>query len=174
MIPSLPVEEVARMLLGARVRTEVDGNPTEAMLTEVEAYGSDDQASHSFRGVKRANRSMFMAAGTLYVYRSYGVHWCANVVTGPEGRGEAVLLRAGVPVVGEAFMRIRRGRVDHLCDGPGKLCQALGISGVHDGTSLATGPVRLIPGQASGRVITTPRVGITKATDRLWRFVLVQ
>jgi len=174
MIPDLPVDQVARLLLGAHVRTEIDGTPTEVMLIEVEAYGAEDPASHSFRGPRRSNRAMFMEAGTLYVYRSYGVHWCANVVTGGVGTGEAVLLRAGRPVVGDAVMRGRRGREDHLCDGPGKLCQALGISGIHDGTNLETGPVRLILGSGTGRVIATPRVGITKATDRLWRFVLVE
>ncbi len=148
---------------------------TEVVLTEVEAYGGpDDQASHASNGQTRRNRSMFGPAGTLYVYRSYGVHWCANVVTGPVGTGEAVLLRAGRPIDGEEVIRQRRGRSDHLCDGPGKLCQALGITGVHDGTSLEDGPVRLIPAQETpGTVVATPRVGITKATDRLWRFVLV-
>jgi DNA-3-methyladenine glycosylase len=174
MIPSLPVDEVARLILGSRVRSEIGGHVTEVMLTEVEAYGSDDPASHAFHGARNANRSMFAPAGTLYVYRSYGIHWCANVVTGPEGTGEAVLLRGGVPTVGEATMRERRGRNDHLCDGPGKLCQALGISGEHDGSDLGSGPVRLILGSPGDRVIATPRVGITKATEKLWRFVLVQ
>jgi DNA-3-methyladenine glycosylase len=174
MIPDLPVDQIARLLLGAHLRTAMDGTPTEVTLTEVEAYGAEDPASHSFRGLGRTNRAMFMEAGTLYVYRSYGVHWCANVVTGSVGTGEAVLLRAGSPVVGEAAMRARRGREDHLSDGPGKLCQALGISGIHDATSLETGPVRLTLGSPAGRVMATPRVGISKATERLWRFVLVE
>jgi DNA-3-methyladenine glycosylase len=170
-----PVEEVAPTLLGARLRTTFAGTATEVLVTEVEAYGGeDDPASHAFGGLRARNRAMFGPAGTLYVYRSYGVHWCANVVTGPEGTGQAVLLRGGTPLVGESTMRSRRGRTDHLCDGPGKLCEALGITGQHDGTSLDTGPVRLIlADEIPDRVITTPRVGITKATDRLWRFVLV-
>jgi len=175
MIPDLPVEKVARSLLGAHIRTQIDEAATEVMLTEVEAYGAEDPASHSFRGLRVSNRAMFEKAGTLYVYRSYGVHWCANVVTGPAGRGEAVLLRAGVPIVGEAVMRHRRGREDHLCDGPGKLCQALGITGDLDGTSLETGPARLtLADEIPGKVMATSRIGITKATERLWRFVLVQ
>lgn len=174
MIPSLPVEEVAPLLLGAHLRTEVAGSVTELMITEVEAYGSDDPASHAYRGQTDANRSMFMEAGTLYVYRSYGIHWCANVVTGAAGIGEAVLLRAGIPTIGESTMKVRRGRQDHLCDGPGKLCQALGIAGRFDGSSLETGPVHLTLGEGGGRVIATQRIGITRATDRLWRFVLVQ
>ncbi|MFZ0492113.1 MAG: DNA-3-methyladenine glycosylase [Acidimicrobiia bacterium] len=175
MIPDLPVDQVARSLLGAHVRTELDGTPTEVMLTEVEAYDAEDPASHAFRGPRHSNQSMFQESGTLYVYRSYGVHWCANVVTGPAGRGEAVLLRAGTPIAGEALMRSRRGREDHLCDGPGKLCQALGITGDLDGTSLSTGPARLtLADEIPGKVIATPRIGITKATERLWRFVLVQ
>jgi DNA-3-methyladenine glycosylase len=175
MIPDIPVDEIARRLLGARLRTEIEGTPTEVALTEVEAYGPEDPASHAFRGERNANRSMFKKPGTLYVYRSYGMHWCANVVTGPVGTGEAVLLRAGTPVTGEAAMRRRRGRDDHLCDGPGKLCQALGITGDLDGTSLETGPARLtLAGDIPGKVIATSRIGITKGTDRLWRFVLVQ
>ncbi len=105
-----PVLEVAPLLLGWRVRTEVDGEVTEIELTEVEAYaGAADPASHAYRGPTRRNRSMFEGAGTLYVYRSYGVHWCVNIVTGPPGSGEAVLLRGGVPTQGADVMIRRRG-----------------------------------------------------------------
>lgn len=174
-LPDGPVERIARLILGARLQTVFDGSLTEVILTEVEAYGgSDDAASHAFNGRTTRNESMFGPAGTLYVYRSYGVHWCANLVTGPAGEGQAVLLRAGVPVSGAETMRRRRGRADHVCDGPGKLCQAMGITGACDGTSVFDGPVRLLPPdeQASGIIRATGRIGITKEKNRLWRFVL--
>ena len=168
------VVDVARGLLGCRLVTDVDAKMTEIVIDEVEAYGgSDDPASHAYRGRTRRNDSMFQKPGTLYVYRSYGVHWCANVVTGPLGEPSAVLLRGGVPVVGCETMEQRRGRTDHLTDGPGKLCSALGISGEHDGTSVIDGPVRLIRAAPPASAMTEEggRIGITKATDRPWRFV---
>ncbi len=171
------VEGVARRLLGMRLRTEFGpGRVTEVLITEVEAYGgSDDPASHAYRGISDRNRSMFGPPGTLYVYRSYGVHWCANIAAGPEGTGRAVLLRAGLPLEGETIMQQRRGRSDHLTDGPGKLTKALGITSEHDGTSVLDGPVRLLEGtsEAAG-IVVTPRVGISRAKDRPWRFVLVR
>ena len=170
------VEKVARSILGMRLRTEFGDRVTELLLTEVEAYGgSDDAASHAYRGPTERNQSMFGPPGTLYVYRSYGVHWCANVATGLEGTGRAVLLRGGVPLEGEGIMQQRRGRLDALADGPGKLAQALGIDGSHDGTSLIDGPVRLLPrlGDAPS-IVATPRVGIARAKERPWRFVLVR
>jgi DNA-3-methyladenine glycosylase len=169
------VAGVAPLLLGRRLRSEIDGTATEVILTEVEAYGGgDDPASHAYRGRRRRNAAMFGRPGTLYVYRSYGVHWCANVVTGPEGEGSAVLLRGGLPVVGAEVMAARRGRPDHLADGPGKLAAALGIGGEHDGLDLlGEGPLRLLPGPAeSGEVRATPRIGISRAVERPWRFVL--
>jgi DNA-3-methyladenine glycosylase len=172
-----PVAEVARALLGWRLRSVIEDVPTEVVVIEVEAYGgSDDPASHAFHGPTIRNASMFMEAGTLYVYRSYGVHWCANVVTGPVGDGRAVLVRGGRPTAGIATIEQRRGRRDHLADGPGKLCEALGITGVHDGSSLSDGAIRLLPPhpEVGGRIEVSARVGITKATDRLWRFTLVQ
>ena len=115
---------------------------------------------------------MFGLPGHLYVYRSYGIHWCANVVTEPEGVGSAVLLRGGTVISGVETAVQRRGRSDHLTDGPGKLCQALGITGAHDGLSLSDprSPVRLLEGHPLA-FSTTPRIGITKATDLSWRFV---
>ena len=172
---TLPVEQAAPALLGWRLHSAVDGNVTEVEIEEVEAYGgTDDPASHAYRGRTDRNASMFGAAGTLYVYRSYGVHWCANVVTGRQGEGRAVLLRGGVPTEGLSILETRRGGADHLTDGPGKLCQALAINGDHDGTSLLDGPVRLLPPTSplDGTVVATPRIGITRATDRLWRFTL--
>jgi DNA-3-methyladenine glycosylase len=169
------VFEVARRLLGCRLRTEIDGQATAVMLTEVEAYaGADDPASHAFRGRTERNGSMFGPAGTLYVYRSYGIHWCMNVVVGEEGLPHAVLLRAGEITEGEPVIRQRRERTDHLTDGPGKLCQALAVTGEHDGTSVFAGPVQLIPGELppEAQVLATPRIGISKAQAEPWRYVV--
>ena len=171
---SVPVERAARRLLGCRLATGFGGR-TAVVIEEVEAYGgADDPASHAYRGRTARNASMFGSAGTLYVYRSYGIHWCANIVTGPAGRGEAVLIRGGRVVEGRETAERRRARPDHLADGPGKLTQALGITGNHDGGSVFTGPVRLEPGPCPdpASVHATPRIGITKEADRLWRFVI--
>ncbi len=172
-----PVLEAARAVLGRTLRSEVAGEVTEVVLTEVEAYdGAADPASHAYRGRTRRNGSMFGPPGTAYVYRSYGIHWCLNVATGPEGEGAAVLLRGGLPVAGEAAMIRRRGRRDHLADGPGKLAQALGVTGAHDGLSLlGDGPLRLLGrGTVEGTVLATPRIGISKAAERPWRLVIAQ
>jgi len=164
----------APRLLGWRLRTEFDGQATEVFLTEVEAYaGERDPASHAYRGRTERNRSMFGPLGTLYVYRSYGIHWCMNLVVREEGVAHAILLRGGTPTEGRVVMERRRGRHDHLADGPGKLAQALGVTGKHDGTSLIDGPVLLIPGAlpVGSTVAATPRIGITKAMEHHWRFV---
>lgn len=169
-----PVEESARSLLGARLVSQVGGLLTAIRITEVEAYGgADDPASHAHRGETPRNRVMFGPAGRLYVYRSYGIHWCANVVVGPVGVAAAVLIRGGEPIEGVEVMEARRGRVVNVADGPGKLCQALGITGDHDGVDLSApdSPVRLEPGDAPASVAATPRIGITKAVDVPWRFV---
>ena len=170
-----PVTEAAIGLLGWRLQSGEGSATTEVVLTEVEAYGgASDPASHAYRGKTNRNASMFLEAGALYVYRSCGIHWCANAVVGPVGEGAAVLLRAGKPTKGRTVMESRRGRQDHLADGPGKLCQAMSIDGTHDGTSLVDGPIRLVPpdGRADGFVTASPRIGISRATDRLWRFSL--
>jgi DNA-3-methyladenine glycosylase len=171
------VFDVARRLLGARLSTSFEGRITEVMLTEVEAYaGSDDPASHAFNGRTNRNAAMFGPAGTLYVYRSYGVHWCMNIVVGEPGLPHAVLLRAGEMLRGVATIERRRGRTDHLTDGPGKLCQALGVTGAHDGTSVIGGPVRLRPGSlpTAATILATPRIGISKAVEEPWRFVMAR
>ncbi len=168
------VLDVAPALLGMRLRTEFGGVITEVVLNEVEAYaGERDPASHAYRGRTARNAAMFGPAGTLYVYRSYGIHWCMNVVTGEEGVPHAVLLRGGIPTRGRSEMAMRRGRYDHLTDGPGKLSQALGVTGDHDGASVLDGAVRLLPGAPvpSEEIRATPRVGVSKARERLWRFV---
>ena len=165
---------VAPRLLGCRLATAFDGEPTEIVITEVEAYGGvGDPASHAYRGRTQRNAPMYEAAGTLYVYRSYGIHWCANVVTGPEGEASAVLIRGGEPAVGTDQMQDRRHRDDHLTDGPGKVCAALGITGDDNGSSLFDGPVLLVPEAPAGLISieATPRIGISRAVDRPWRFV---
>ena len=168
------VLEVAPRLLGWRLATAVDGVATEIVITEVEAYaGAEDPASHAYRGPTPRNTAMYEVAGTLYVYRSYGIHWCANVVTGPVGEASAVLIRGGRPIVGIDRMKERRGRSDHLTDGPGKVCAALGISGADNGSSLVDGPVRLSLGTRAGgfAIDRLPRVGVSRAAKRRWRFV---
>lgn len=170
------VLSVAANLLGWRLETELDGIATAVTITETEAYaGPDDPASHAYRGVTDRNRVMFGPAGFLYVYRSYGIHWCMNVVVGNVGVPHAVLLRGGEPVVGHGEMVRRRGRDKDLANGPGKLCQALGVTGDHNGTDLSSGPVRIVvgPGIGDRSVERTPRIGISKAVERPWRFIAV-
>ncbi len=168
-----PPHEIAPLLLGCRLRTEFEEGATEVVITEVEAYsGGDDPASHAFNGRTARNSHMFGPAGHLYVYRSYGMHWCSNIVVNPPGQPSAVLIRGGEVSEGTEIIKQRRGRSDQLTDGPGKLSQALGITGDHDGAGLDSGPIRLIEGKPLGRpVLTTPRVGISKAVDYPWRFV---
>ncbi len=174
-----PVLAAAEGLLGWALRSEIERRPVVVVLTEVEAYdGPDDPASHAYRGRTARNASMFAAPGTAYVYRSYGIHWCLNVATGPEGSGSAVLLRGGIVIEGEEVAVARRGRRDHLADGPGKLAQALGVTrDLVDGTSLLGGGPLTLGERATdleGTVLATPRVGISKAADRPWRFVLAR
>lgn len=163
---------MAPALLGALLVVERDGTRLSGRIVETEAYTADDPASHSFRGETARNAVMFGPAGHLYVYRSYGIHWCANVVTGPVGDGQAVLLRAVDPVEGLDEMLRRRGRTP-LADGPGKLCQAFGIDGADDGADLCgDGSVRILDDGAPRPIepLAGPRVGITKAVDTPWRF----
>lgn len=169
-------EDAAPLLLGSYLVSGVGGKLVKARVTEVEAYkGSDDPASHAFRGRTGRNGSMFERPGTLYVYRSYGIHWCANVAAGPEGVGWGILFRGGEIVEGAGVARSRRGRDDGLANGPGKLTQALGINHSHDGSYLLDGAseLRLEAGATPSMVMATPRIGITKAKDRPWRFVEV-
>lgn len=165
--------DVAPRLLGWRLVSEVEGELTAVELTEVEAYNQDDPASHSYRGPRPGNAVMFGPAGLLYVYRSYGVHWCANVVCGPNGFGAGVLMRGGTALSGQDVMGRRRGRGTRLSQGPGNLAQAMAITGEHNGLDLfdPRSPVRLESSKRLVPPLATPRIGISKATDRLWRFV---
>ena len=173
-------EAVARELLGKLlVRTHAEGDVV-LRLTEVEAYlGIEDPACHTYGGRRTPrNETMWGEAGHAYVYLVYGLHSCLNVVTVGPGRPEAVLIRGGVVEEGLELVRTRRGpRVGELSltDGPGKLCQALGVTGDDDGSSFVDGPVRLSPGELppGSRVVATPRVGISVAKEHEWRFVTV-
>ncbi len=167
---------VAPWLLNKVLVSVVDGARVVGRLTEVEAYDEDDPASHTFRGRTARNAVMFGDAGHLYVYLSYGIHQCANVVTGPAGHGEAVLLRAVDVVEGTDVARRRRGarRDRELTNGPGKLCQALGIGAAHDGVDV-TDPAGALwlgdDGVPPPPVpLVGPRIGITKGVDTPWRF----
>jgi DNA-3-methyladenine glycosylase len=169
-----PPETGAPRLLGSHLVSEIGGMMVRLRITEVEAYkGSDDPASHAFKGPNQRNGSMFRSPGTLYVYRSYGIHHCANTAAGPKGIGWGILIRGGEVIEGEGVARKRRGRSDQLTDGPGKVCQALGIDLSHDGTDLLAGepPLWLDPGESPEVIVSTPRIGISRAQDRAWRFV---
>ncbi len=166
-----PVEEVAPRLLGAVLRH----GPVAVRITEVEAYaGPTDPGSHAFRGRTRRNATMFGPPGHLYCYFTYGMHVCANVVTGPEGDPSAVLVRGGEVVDGLDTARSRRAGVRDrdLARGPARLCRTLGIDLELDGNDLAAGPVLLVPGVATGPVSTGPRVGLRGAPERPWRYWL--
>ncbi len=168
-----PVLDAARGLLGRRLASSIGGIDTAVTITEVEAYaGEADPASHAYRRQTDRNAVMFGPPGGLYVYRSYGIHWCMNVVCGSEGLGRAVLLRGGAPIEGIELMTERRGRGNNLTDGPGKLCQAMGVSGEQDGSNVFDGPVTISGDPVPGLIKASPRIGITKAVDREWRFVL--
>lgn len=140
-------------------------------IVEVESYSNDDPASHSFRGPTPRCLTMFGPPGRLYVYRSYGIHWCANVVCEPDGVAGAVLIRALQPLDGLEVMRERRGTdTDRLlCAGPGRLCQALGLTGADDGAVLGGSRVQLRSGPAPERVLTGPRIGLSVSQDLPWR-----
>jgi DNA-3-methyladenine glycosylase len=169
-----PSIEVAPELLGWTFSTVVDGEIASVRLTEVEAYmGADDPASHAYNGITPRTEPMFMAPPRIYVYLSYGVHFCVNIVTRPEGVAGAVLLRGGDPIDGLETMRARRGRATNLTDGPGKLGQALGVTTNHSGLPIDGELVTLSPGPPPAHVVTGPRIGISKAKDRQWRFVAI-
>jgi DNA-3-methyladenine glycosylase len=164
------VHDAARALVGWTLLVDGVGG----VIVETEAYAPGDPASHSFPGRTARNATMFGPPGRLYVYRSYGIHWCANVVCEPEGVGAAVLLRALEPTHGLEEMRRRRGLGDVrlLCAGPGRLTEALGITREHDGLSLYGSPFALAPPEAPIQVANGLRVGITRAGELPWRYVL--
>ena len=163
------VHEVAQGIIGWTLLVDGAGG----RIVEVEAYADDDPASHAFGGPTARNASMFGPPGHLYVYRSYGIHWCANVVCERPGRGAGVLLRALEPTHGLDRMRLRRGVADDrlLCAGPGRLTQALGLTGEDDGADLSRPPFELRPAPTPAVVERTTRIGISRAIEQPWRYV---
>lgn len=165
------VHEVAPDLIGATFLV----NGVGGVIVEVEAYHHTDPAAHSYRGPTPRNRVMFGPAGYSYVYRSYGIHWCANFVCEGVGSASAVLIRAIEPTHGLAAMRRRRGLDDPraLCSGPGKLCQAMGITIAHSELRLDAPPIALYAREARPEIVTGIRIGITKAVELPWRYGLM-
>jgi len=166
-----PVRRVARDLLGCTVRH----GDTAGVIVETEAYHESEPACHAFIGMTSHNEVLFGRPGIAYIYRSYGIHALLNAVTNEDGVGAAVLIRALEPVDGIEVMRLRRGPVadSELCNGPGKLTQALGIGLDLHGTDLVRGPIAIEPRTgAAPRVVTSPRIGITKAPDLPWRYTI--
>jgi DNA-3-methyladenine glycosylase len=167
-----PSAELARALVGASLFVEGVGG----CIVETEAYDESDPASHSFAGKTARNAVMFGPPGRAYVYRSYGIHWCLNFVCLAEGHGAGVLIRALEPTAGIERMRERRGLPDErlLCSGPGRLCQALGVTHAMNGLRLDRAPFRVVPraDDASIAVAAGTRIGISKSRDLAWRFAL--
>jgi DNA-3-methyladenine glycosylase len=165
-----PVHEVAEELIGATFLFDGIGG----RIVELEAYHHEDPAAHGYRGRTARNTSMFGPPGHAYVYRSYGIHWCVNFVCEPEGVADAVLIRALEPTHGLALMKRRRGLDDErlLCAGPGRLCQALGITREHDGLPLDRPPFRLEPRAEPPEIVRGPRIGISRAAELPWRYGL--
>jgi DNA-3-methyladenine glycosylase len=164
------VHAVAPDLIGATLLYGGAGG----IIVEVEAYHHTDPAAHSYRGRTPRNAVMFGPPGYAYVYRSYGIHWCLNFVCEPEGSASALLLRALQPTVGVAAMRRRRGLEDErlLCSGPGRLCQALGITGDQNGLAIVLPWFELRAPQGAPAITVGPRIGISVARERPWRYGL--
>ena len=164
------VHEVAPDLIGATLLVDGIGG----IIVEVEAYHHTDPAAHSYRGPTPRNSVMFGPPGFIYVYRSYGIHWCVNFVCEETGSASAVLIRAIEPTHGIAAMRRRRGLDEErsLCSGPGKLTEALGITHAYNGLALDAPPLSLHARPSTPDVVTGIRIGLTKAVDLPWRYGL--
>lgn len=162
--------------MGSYLVRELDGRKLVGRIVEAEAYDQADAASHSYRGRTPRTEVMFGPAGHLYVYFSYGMHYCCNIVTGPEGHGSAVLIRAVEPLEGLEVMKLLRHGVAErqLTNGPGKVCQALGIDKRFNGHDLRTAPLVLVLKEPlpADRITQGTRVGITKAVAEPWRFYI--
>jgi DNA-3-methyladenine glycosylase len=167
---SRSVLEVAPDLIGTTLLVDGVGG----RLVEVEAYHHTDPAAHSFRGPTPRNAVMFGPPGFAYIYRSYGIHWCLNFVCEPKGSASAVLIRAIEPTNGLPLMRRRRGVTDErlLCSGPGRACEALGITHAHNGLALNAPPFRLLARTDPVEAVAGPRIGLTEAVDKPWRYGL--
>ncbi len=163
--------DVAPDLIGSELYVDGIGG----VIVEVEAYDHEDPAGHAYGNRRTArNAAMFLRGGHAYVYRSYGIHWCLNFVCGEEGVGDAVLIRALEPTRGLDEMRARRGLADArlLCSGPGRLCQALGVTREQDGLPLDQPPFLVLDRPAEVEIVRGPRIGISKAVEQPWRYGL--
>ena len=162
--------EVAPDLLGATLLVDGVGGP----IVEIEIYDQTDPASHSYKGRTRRNASMFGPPGHAYVYRSYGVHWCLNFVCEQEGAASALLVRALEPIQSVENMVERRGTAEmrKLCSGPGRVCQALAITGSFDGLGLDEAPFAILPRGSKPEIVSAPRVGISRAREKPWRLCI--
>lgn len=172
---SQPAEVVAPLLLGSTLERRIGNEIIRVKIVETEAYDQTDAASHSYKGETPRTNVMFGPAGNLYVYFTYGMHYCCNVVTGKEGEGAAVLIRAVEPLEGEEYMIEQRHITGlELCNGPAKLCQALSIDKQLNGHDLGSRPLtlQLLQPLPREQITQTTRIGITKATDKPWRFYI--
>jgi DNA-3-methyladenine glycosylase len=142
------------------------------VIVETEAYRPEDPACHAYKGPTMRNRNIFGPAGIAYVYLSYGTHHLLNVVCEPEGVGSAVLIRALRPETGEELMARRRGRSRDLCNGPGRLTQALGIDLAYDGRDITSGSLTISEGRRPASIVDTTRIGISRGTDLPWRYLV--
>jgi DNA-3-methyladenine glycosylase len=174
---SIPAEEAAPRLLGCYLEREINGRKLVGKIVETEAYDQSDAASHSYKGQTPRTRIMFGPPGHLYVYFTYGMHYCCNVVTGPSGHGSAVLIRALEPIEGEDMMSENRGGRSgrDATNGPAKLCQALLINQEWNGHDLHESPLKLIikPPFKQTEIVQTTRVGISEAKEKPWRFYIL-
>ncbi|MHB0999569.1 MAG: DNA-3-methyladenine glycosylase [Armatimonadota bacterium] len=167
--------DAARALLGKVLVHRTDRGVIAGRIVETEAYTSDDPACHASRGMTKRNSTMFGEPGHAYVYLTYGMYHCFNAVTAPEGLGEAVLIRAVEPLEGIDIMSENRGtdKLTNLASGPGKLCMAFGLDRSHDGHDLVDGNLRILDGDVPDtEIVSATRIGISLATDRLWRFYI--
>ncbi|HET6688062.1 MAG TPA: DNA-3-methyladenine glycosylase [Rubrobacter sp.] len=163
---------VAIDLLGCVLSHDTPEGKTAGVIVETEAYRPEDPACHAYKGPTMRNRNIFGPPGIAYVYLSYGTHKLLNVVCEPEGVGSAVLIRALRPSDGEDLMERRRGRARDLCNGPGRLTQALGVDLAYDGQDLTSGSLTISDGGAPEGIVETTRIGITRGTDLPWRYLI--
>ena len=177
------VKSVAKSLLGKIFVRRIDGLLVSGRIVEVEAYdGRNDESSHSFSGMTKRNEVMFRNAGHLYVYFTYGMHFCANVVIGKEGYGAAVLIRAIEPIEGISMLAKNRFNKENispkelfnLCSGPAKICQAFGINREQNGINLCGDEIYILdaPEIPASKIVSTTRIGIKKSIDLLWRYYI--
>lgn len=171
----VPAETAAQRLLGCELVRDIDGREVRVRIVETEAYDQADEASHTFRGRTKRNDAMFKNAGHLYVYFTYGMHHCLNIVCGPDGFGAGVLIRAVEPIDGIDIIEAHRGMSGlNVTNGPGKVCAALGVDRTLSGHDLAQPPIRLVkqPALSDARIAVGPRIGISRAVNELRRFYI--